>query len=178
MWIDPRADSERKSCLCGTVSPLHMNPQVVEFQRCGHVFTCPVTWVHVSGVCCPAHAASSGGCAFLHFTVLYACVLSYDFSYARLCATLWAVACQAPLSMGFCRQEYWSRLSCPPPRDLPDPGFEPTPLCILHWQAGSLPLAPAGKPTGLYRVQRDSIFISSPGCRGAGVNAALYSWLC
>ena len=33
---------------------------------------------------------------------------------------------QAPLSMGFSRQEYWSELPCPPPRDLPDPGVEPT----------------------------------------------------
>ena len=35
---------------------------------------------------------------------------------------------QAPLSMGFFRQEYWSELSCPPPGDLPDPGFEPESL--------------------------------------------------
>ena len=43
-------------------------------------------------------------------------------------ATLWTVACQAPLSMGFSRQEYWSRLPCPPPGDLPDPGIEPMSL--------------------------------------------------
>ena len=36
------------------------------------------------------------------------------------------VACQAPLSMGFIRQEYWSRLPCPPPGHLPDPGIKPT----------------------------------------------------
>ena len=35
---------------------------------------------------------------------------------------------QAPLSMGFSRQEYWGGLSCPPPGDLPDPGIEPLPL--------------------------------------------------
>ena len=39
--------------------------------------------------------------------------------------TPWTVARQAPLSMGFSRQEYWSRLPFPPPRDLPDPGTEP-----------------------------------------------------
>ena len=39
--------------------------------------------------------------------------------------TPWTVACQAPLSMGFSRQEYWSGLPCPPPGDLPDPGIEP-----------------------------------------------------
>ena len=40
-------------------------------------------------------------------------------------ATLWTVACQAPLSMGFSRQEYWSRLPFSPPGDLSDPGSEP-----------------------------------------------------
>ena len=39
--------------------------------------------------------------------------------------TLWAVACQAPLSMGFSRQEHWSGLPCPPPGDLPDPRIKP-----------------------------------------------------
>ena len=41
---------------------------------------------------------------------------------------LWTVARQAPLSMGFSRQEYWSGLPCPPPGDLPDPGIEPASL--------------------------------------------------
>ena len=45
--------------------------------------------------------------------------------------------------MGFSRQEYWSGLPCPPPGHLPDPGMEPI-LRLLHWQAGSLPLAPPG----------------------------------
>ena len=58
----------------------------------------------------------------------------------------WTVAHQAPLSMGFYRQEYWSGLLCPPPGDLPDPGIKPATLKIyLHWQVGSLPLAPPGK---------------------------------
>ena len=37
----------------------------------------------------------------------------------------WAVACQAPLSLGFPRQEYWSGLPFPSPGDLPNPGIEP-----------------------------------------------------
>ena len=47
---------------------------------------------------------------------------------AKSCPTLaitWTVACQAPLSMGFSRQEYWSGLPFPSPGDLPDPGIEP-----------------------------------------------------
>ena len=47
------------------------------------------------------------------------------FSCIRLLATLWTVVCQAPLSMGFSRQEYWSGLPFPSPGDLPDPGIEP-----------------------------------------------------
>ena len=39
--------------------------------------------------------------------------------------TPWTVAHQAPLSMGFSRQEYWSGLPCYPPEDLPDPGIKP-----------------------------------------------------
>ena len=50
------------------------------------------------------------------------------FSDVWLFATLWTLAHQAPLSMGFFRQEYWSGLSFPPPGDLPDPGIEPLPL--------------------------------------------------
>ena len=41
---------------------------------------------------------------------------------------LWTIVYQAPLSMGFSRQKYWSRLPCPPPGDLPNPGIEPTSL--------------------------------------------------
>ena len=47
------------------------------------------------------------------------------FSHVQLCETLWTVACQAPLSMGFSSQEYWSELPCSPPGGLPDPGIEP-----------------------------------------------------
>ena len=46
----------------------------------------------------------------------------------KLCLTLatpWTIACQAPLSMGFSRQEYWHGLSSPSPGDLPDPGIKP-----------------------------------------------------
>ena len=46
---------------------------------------------------------------------------------AKLCLTLatpWTVACKAPLSMGFSRQEYWSGLSFPSPGELPDPGIK------------------------------------------------------
>ena len=52
------------------------------------------------------------------------CVLSH-FSCARSSVTQWTVDHQAPLPMGFSRQEYWSGLLCPPPEDLPNQGIEP-----------------------------------------------------
>ena len=54
-------------------------------------------------------------------------VLSH-FSFVQLFATLWTVAHQAPLSMGFSRQEYWNRLSFPSPGDLTNPGIKPESL--------------------------------------------------
>ena len=57
----------------------------------------------------------------------------------KSCLTLmtpWTLARQAPLSMGFSRPEYWSRLPLPFPGDLPDPGIEPRPPVL---QADSLP---------------------------------------
>ena len=73
-------------------------------------------------------------CCYTFFSVLKAmkgrmhvCMLSC-FSRVWLFATLWTVAHQAPLSMGFSRQDYWSGLPCPPPWDLPDPGVEPISL--------------------------------------------------
>ena len=57
--------------------------------------------------------------------------------------TPWPVARQAPLSMGFPRQEYWSGLPCPPPGYLPNPGIEPRSSCL---QEDSLPSEPPGKP--------------------------------
>ena len=46
-------------------------------------------------------------------------------SSVQLVANQWSVACQAPLSMGFSRQEHWSGLPFPSPEDLPDTGIEP-----------------------------------------------------
>ena len=46
----------------------------------------------------------------------------------QIFVTQWTVVLQAPLSIGFSKQEYWSGLSCPPPGDLPDPRTEPASL--------------------------------------------------
>ena len=63
-------------------------------------------------------------------------------SHVQLFATPWTVAQQAPPSMGFSRQEYWSGLPFPSPGDLPDPGIEPRSPTL---QADSLPSEPPGK---------------------------------
>ena len=60
-------------------------------------------------------------------SIKHARVLS-RFSHVQLCVTLWTVACQAHLSMGFSRQEYWSGLPCLPSGDLSNPGIEDTSL--------------------------------------------------
>ena len=61
-------------------------------------------------------------------------------------ATPWTVAHQAPLSMGFSRQEYLSGLPCSPPGDLPDSGIKPVSPASPALQADSLPLSLQGSP--------------------------------
>ena len=78
------------------------------------------------------------------------------FSRVRLCTSLWTAGCQAPLPMGFSRQEHGSGFLCPP-GDLPDPGI----------QVGFLPLAPPGKPiNGYARLQNVPFLLPSLLCLG------------
>ena len=70
---------------------------------------------------------------------------------AKSCPTLetpWTGACQAPLSVGFSRQEHCSGLPCPPPGDLPDPGIKLSPTLAGRF----LPLVPPEKPTVVYSI--------------------------
>ena len=77
--------------------------------------------------------------------IKHAYVLSH-FSCVQLIGTLWTVAHQALLSMGFSRQQYWSGLLCPPPEDLHNPGIKLSSPVYPDGQACSLPLASPGKP--------------------------------
>ena len=72
-----------------------------------------------------------------------------SFSRVRLFATPWTVAYQAPPSMGFSRQECWSRLPFPSPGDLPDPGIEPGSPTL---QADALQSEPPGKPNYIHKI--------------------------
>ena len=69
------------------------------------------------------------------------------FSCVQLCATLWTVARQTPLSMGFSRQEYWSGLPCPPPGFFPTQGSNPGLFhcrqILYHWATREVPPVPA-----------------------------------
>ena len=71
--------------------------------------------------------------------------------------TPWTVAYQAPLSMEFSRQEYWSALTCPSPGDLPNPGLEPRSLAL---QADSLLFELPRKPA---LVGASLLFVGFPG---------------
>ena len=75
------------------------------------------------------------------------------FSCVRVCTTIRTAAHKAPLSLGFYRQGKWSGSSCSPRSNL-------RPLCLLHWQVGSLPLAPPGKPgVESTKVKTTTLFI-------------------
>ena len=66
-----------------------------------------------------------------------------ELSSVLLFVTLWTVAHQAPLSMGFSRQEYWNELPFPPPGNLPNPGIESTSPTLAD---GFFTTEPPGKP--------------------------------
>ena len=87
--------------------------------------------------------------------VIYLSVQSL--SRVRLFATPWTVAHQAPLSMGFPRQEYWSGFPFPSPGHLPDTGIE---LGSSALEADSLPSEPPGKPV------RTLEWVDISSCRG------------
>ena len=76
----------------------------------------------------------------IHLMQVRACIRA-KLLQLRLTMTLWTVVHQAPLSMGFSRQEYWSGLPCPPPGDLPDPGIKSTSPVAPDLQAISLSLS-------------------------------------
>ena len=75
-------------------------------------------------------------------------------SRVQLRVTSWTVARQAPLSMGFPRQEYWSGLPFPPPGDLPDPEIEPKSPAL---QADSFALSCQGSPKLLITAELGSV---------------------
>ena len=91
---------------------------------------------------------------------------------------------QAPLFMGFSRQEYWSGLPCPPPGDLPDPGMEPHVSCascigkriLYHWHHLASPHSTAGD-FFLFVLLSQGPFMSFPGpVTLCALSSLKYSW--
>ena len=80
-----------------------------------------------------------------HYICLYICMHAELLQFC-LFATLWTIAHQAPLSMGFSRQEYCSGLPFSPPGDLPDTGIRSASPMSPELQADSLPAEPSCKP--------------------------------
>ena len=72
--------------------------------------------------------ALQGGMRARYIYIYICCAMLSPFSHVHLLVTPWTIAHQAPLFMGFSRQEYWTGLPCPPPGDLPDPRIEPKSL--------------------------------------------------
>ena len=96
--------------------------------------------------------------------VVCVCV-RYSLSCVQLFATPRTVACQAPLSMGLSRQDYWSGLPFPFPEDLPDPGIEPG-SCAL--QVDSLPSQLSGKPLKVLATQSCLTLCDTMDCSPSG----------
>ena len=97
---------------------------------------------------CPIHLTCQSYLYKVAHVHGYMCVLSSVW----LFATAWTIACQAPLSVGFSRQEYWSGCSTLLQRIFPTQGLNLGLLHLLHWQAGSLPITPPGKPYKLHTI--------------------------
>ena len=78
------------------------------------------------------------------------CVCDQLLSPVQLFATPQTVVHKAPLSMGFSRQEYWSRLLFPPSEDLPTPGIKPVSLVFLILSGELFTIEPPGRPEFTY----------------------------
>ena len=120
-------------CLC---SPTHKS----SWQRYGFI-NC-----HFHNFTLFSYSVFCASSAFPYLTNIWSLfkVKVKTLSHARLFATLWTVAYQAPLAMGLSRWEYWSGVPLPSPGDLPDPGFEPRSPAL---QADTLTSEPPGNPS-------------------------------
>ena len=102
------------------------------------------------------------------FVCVYVCVCTYTCAWVLSCVQLfvtpWTVAYQAPLSMEFSRQECWNGLPWPPPRDLLDPGIEPTSLAHPALAGTFLTRVSPGRPIRKTLIWKDTctpVFIAA-----------------
>ena len=108
--------------------------------------------------------AYNGQCLIVTCVCVCVCVCARvctrALSHVRLFVTLWTIAHQAPLSMGFPRQEYWSRLPFPSPGDLPDPGIKPV-SPVSATLAGRFFTTAPGKPQPLLNLPGMNVKLAS-----------------
>ena len=115
-------------CLCLSVSLSPILSSILPLFLCLSlsaslcVFLCFSIFIPL--LCIHVHAKSRQSCPTLWKAAMLT-TIPPTLLHVRLFGTPWTVALQAPLSMGFSRQEYWSGLLCPPPGDLPAAGMEP-----------------------------------------------------
>ena len=97
-----------------------------------YIFVC--SCIHPQDEDLLSHSVLGSGATLVNGTVPELRYFAHNSGCVRVCSVLsrvrlfvtpWTIACQAPLSMRFPRQEHWSGLPFPPPGDLPDPGIEP-----------------------------------------------------
>ena len=124
-----------------TASLLYCQRGQMTLQHSRHLKSC-LKWLEAPASPCVCVSVFS----FHVYACVCVCVCISHFSRVRLFATPWTVVHQAPLSMGFSKQEYWNGLPCPPPRDLPNPGIEPMAPAL---QRESLPLSHQGAELNL-----------------------------
>ena len=118
---DSTTSSQRPMCnfweTGGTLRPPEAG--VITDAKINHCFFCK--WeMETSNLVLSSLSDKAGRLTILLASLCPACMISH----VQLFETPWTVACQAPLSMGFPRQEYWSGLPFPPPGDLPYPGIK------------------------------------------------------
>ena len=114
-----------------TVAPLcPQTHSMVIFLVSEYIIGIDITIVGTSPILVPWHVAWPLSC----------------FTHIQFFVTLWTVASQAPLSMGFSRQEHWSGFPCPPPGGRPNLGIEPMYPVSPAVQMNSLSTEPPGKP--------------------------------
>ena len=141
-----------------------MSPQ---FNACVCVYVCAYVCVIIKVIYSQTSPLVLCSCCAVCYALLLSCVWLF--------VTPWTVARQAPLSMGFSRQEYWSGLPCPPPGDLPNSGIKPRSPTL---QADSLLSDPPGKPMILLNTVLFQTCILECGSTIIFKLNVLWSWKC
>ena len=137
----------RRSSVLRSFLVWHFHPKIFTFSQCPHltqvgIFGAWLFWEFAEFSTLPLFFSFSRSLSYCWHTMKG--VRAYVVSLVWLFVILWTVVCQTPLSMGFSRQEYWSRLPFPPPGDLLNPGIEPV---SPPSQADALPLSHQGNLT-------------------------------